>query len=70
MKFNRALLLNVGYVEALKDFPHWDCFIFHDVDHLPEDDRNLYQGPFLPCPHFVGNVILLQYMYNSFNNTS
>ena len=43
MKFNRALLFNVGYVEALKDFPHWDCFIFHDVDHIPEDDRNLYQ---------------------------
>ena len=48
MKFNRALLFNVGYVEALKDFPHWDCFIFHDVDHMPEDDRNLYrcaEGP-------------------------
>ena len=43
MKFNRALLFNVGYVEALKDFPYWDCFIFHDVDHIPEDDRNLYQ---------------------------
>ena len=44
MKFNRALLFNVGFLEALKDFPHWDCFIFHDVDHMPEDDRNLYQG--------------------------
>merc|ERR1712110_1136261 len=43
-KFNRAMLMNVGYTEALKDFP-WDCFIFHDVDLLPEDDRNLYHCP-------------------------
>ena len=43
-KFNRAMLFNVGYTEAVKDFP-WDCFIFHDVDLLPEDDRNLYNCP-------------------------
>ncbi|KAI4902494.1 hypothetical protein NFI96_014847, partial [Prochilodus magdalenae] len=39
--FNRAKLLNVGYLEALKDYS-WDCFIFHDVDLVPENDRNLY----------------------------
>uniref|UniRef100_A0A8C4QCS4 Beta-1,4-galactosyltransferase n=1 Tax=Eptatretus burgeri TaxID=7764 RepID=A0A8C4QCS4_EPTBU len=39
--FNRAKLMNVGYVEALKDFPY-DCFIFSDVDLVPMDDRNLY----------------------------
>ncbi|XP_076025012.1 beta-1,4-galactosyltransferase 4 [Genypterus blacodes] len=39
--FNRAKLLNVGYLEALKDF-RWDCFIFHDVDLVPENDHNLY----------------------------
>ncbi|XP_053702875.1 beta-1,4-galactosyltransferase 4 [Synchiropus splendidus] len=39
--FNRAKLLNVGYLEALKDHS-WDCFIFHDVDLVPENDRNLY----------------------------
>ncbi|XP_066517943.1 beta-1,4-galactosyltransferase 4 [Hoplias malabaricus] len=39
--FNRAKLLNVGYLEALKDYS-WDCFIFHDVDLIPENDRNLY----------------------------
>ncbi|XP_037543502.1 beta-1,4-galactosyltransferase 4, partial [Nematolebias whitei] len=39
--FNRAKLLNVGYLEALKDFS-WDCFVFHDVDLVPENDHNLY----------------------------
>ncbi|KAF5909542.1 beta-1,4-galactosyltransferase 4, partial [Clarias magur] len=39
--FNRAKLLNIGYLEALKDF-NWDCFIFHDVDLIPENDHNLY----------------------------
>ena len=42
MKFNRGLLFNVGFVEALNDYSKWDCFIFHDIDHLPEDDRHLY----------------------------
>ena len=37
--FNRAMLLNVGYREAEK-MDSWDCFIFHDVDLIPEDDRN------------------------------
>lgn len=41
LEFNRATLLNVGFKEAVKEYP-WDCFIFHDVDHLPEDDRNTY----------------------------
>ncbi|XP_015248930.1 PREDICTED: beta-1,4-galactosyltransferase 4 [Cyprinodon variegatus] len=39
--FNRAKLLNVGYLEAIKDFS-WGCFIFHDVDLVPENDHNLY----------------------------
>ncbi|XP_061608107.1 beta-1,4-galactosyltransferase 4 [Phyllopteryx taeniolatus] len=39
--FNRAKLLNVGYLEALKEYS-WDCFIFHDVDLVPENDHNLY----------------------------
>ena len=29
--FNRAKLLNVGFIEALKLYD-WDCFVFHDVD--------------------------------------
>lgn len=45
--FNRAMLMNVGFTEAMKDF-NWTCTIFHDVDLLPEDDRNLYTCPAQP----------------------
>ena len=73
-RFNRGKLINVGFVEALKDFA-WDCFIFHDVDLLPEDDRNLYSCPLtnprhmsvavsnwnykLPYPNIFGGVVAI-----------
>ena len=44
--------MNVGFNEALKYFPY-DCFVFHDVDLLPEDDRNLFDCSSSPqhmCP--------------------
>uniref|UniRef100_A0A6B0VAW9 Beta-1,4-N-acetylgalactosaminyltransferase n=1 Tax=Ixodes ricinus TaxID=34613 RepID=A0A6B0VAW9_IXORI len=44
-KFNRAKLLNVGYLETRGLY---DCFILHDVDLIPEDDRNLYTCPEQP----------------------
>lgn len=40
--FNRAKLINVGYVEALKEYDY-ECFVFSDVDLVPMDDRNLYR---------------------------
>ncbi|KAK8404963.1 hypothetical protein O3P69_001507 [Scylla paramamosain] len=46
-KFNRAMLMNVGALEALRHYP-FNCFIFHDVDLLLEDDRNLYTCPEQP----------------------
>lgn len=42
LNFNRALLLNIGFIEAKKEYD-WDCFIFHDVDLLPENDINIYK---------------------------
>ncbi|XP_064464839.1 beta-1,4-N-acetylgalactosaminyltransferase bre-4-like [Ornithodoros turicata] len=40
--FNRAKLFNIGFVEALKDRGDACCFVFHDVDLLPENGDNLY----------------------------
>ncbi|KAL4657629.1 beta-1,4-galactosyltransferase 3-like [Arapaima gigas] len=39
--FNRAKLMNVGFREAMRE-EDWDCLFFHDVDLIPEDDRNIY----------------------------
>ena len=47
--FNRGLLMNIGFLESLNLTSNkWDCFMFHDVDLLPEDDRNIYSCPDTP----------------------
>ncbi len=33
--------MNIGFLEACEQFV-MDCVIFHDVDMIPEDDRNFY----------------------------
>ena len=41
--FNKAALMNVGFLESRKVREHVnDCYIFHDVDLLPEDLSNMY----------------------------
>jgi hypothetical protein len=46
LTFNRGLLLNVGFKEALNDEKNlpfkWDCFFLHDVDMIPENLNNFY----------------------------
>lgn len=42
--FNRAKLMNVGFAEAIKD-RKYDCYVFHDVDLLLENDKCLYWCP-------------------------
>ncbi|KAL3249588.1 hypothetical protein MRX96_055809 [Rhipicephalus microplus] len=39
--FNRAKLFNAGF-EIVKAMHNHSCFIFHDVDLLPENRRNVY----------------------------
>ena len=35
--------MNIGVVEASKNEEmDWNCFIFHDVDMLPENESNIY----------------------------
>ncbi|BFZ24702.1 hypothetical protein BsWGS_27741 [Bradybaena similaris] len=46
-KFNRAMLMNIGYVEAMKRYDY-QCAVFHDVDLVPENDRNIYSCPEMP----------------------
>jgi len=35
------MMRNVGFLEARKDF-RYDCYIFHDVDTIIENDLNFY----------------------------
>lgn len=39
--FNKAFLMNVAYENISKTYD-FDCFIFHDVDLLLENDKNIY----------------------------
>nr|XP_002130226.1 beta-1,4-galactosyltransferase 2 [Ciona intestinalis] len=46
-KFNRAKLMNVGYAESIKDHD-FQCFAFHDVDLVLENDKSIYSCPSSP----------------------
>ncbi|KAM4800356.1 beta-1,4-galactosyltransferase 3-like isoform X3 [Urocitellus parryii] len=46
--FNRGKLRNVGFREAMQE-ENWDCVFFHDVNLLPEDDRNIYTCDIFPA---------------------
>ncbi len=46
------MLMNIGYKEALK-MDSFQCFIFHDVDLLPEDDRYPYDCPEIGRPRHM-----------------
>ncbi|XP_071478336.1 beta-1,4-galactosyltransferase 5-like [Diadema antillarum] len=66
LRFNRAMLMNVGFAEAL-NFTTYDCFIFHDVDHIPLSYGNYYGCSAMPR-HFVSGVDRWKYklLYGAF----
>lgn len=51
-RFNKGALANAGYLEVMK-LRHWDCIIFHDVDTIPTDDRNMYDCPIANPRHLA-----------------
>jgi beta-1,4-galactosyltransferase 1 len=66
--FNRGLLMNIGYLEALEDIKNdnqtnrnYDCFIFHDVDLIPENERNIYHCSETLPMHMSSAVSTMKY---------
>lgn len=40
--------MNIAFMAAYQDGRNVDCVVFHDVDLIPEDDRNVYLCPAMP----------------------
>lgn len=69
VKYNKPILMNVGFLEAIKDMKlsnttiknadmsssYWDCFVFHDVDMIPMDERIIYSCDESYPVHMVAN---------------
>lgn len=59
--FNRGKLMNIGYFESLNLNPSACCFVFHDVDLLPEDQRNIYSCSITGPRHICSAVNEFRY---------
>ncbi|XP_046553230.1 beta-1,4-galactosyltransferase 4-like [Haliotis rubra] len=53
--FNKALMMNAGFIEAVR-LGKYDCYMFHDVDLIPEDDRIPYNCRPEQVVHLVAAV--------------
>lgn len=58
-EFNRAKLFNVGFVEAAK-ISDFHCFIFHDIDLIPQNPNNIYACTKMPR-HMSSSVNTFRY---------
>ena len=65
LTFNRGLLMNIGFLQSLNLTGNkWDCFIFHDVDLLPEDEKNIYSCPPKLFPRHMSSLVsTMNYKY-------
>lgn len=58
--FNRGILMNIGFkeVNSVENqlYLKWNCFIFHDVDMIPEDERLIYTCNHTIPKHFATAV--------------
>ena len=57
--FNKGKLINAGFLEIQRIFPY-SCFVFQDVDLVPEDDRVDYSCKYSPM-HMAVAVSTLNY---------
>ena len=42
--FNKGVVMNAGFLETMK-MDNFTCYVFHDVDMVPETDLALYNCP-------------------------
>ncbi len=62
MTFNKGVIMNIAFDQARKLRSTFDCFIFHDVDLLPENDLNVYECDQRAPRHLSPAVDELRYM--------
>ena len=66
--FNKARVMNAAFVDITKrigEYMTFDCFIFHDVDMLLENDNNLYKCGNVPKHMSTGLSKLLRHKINA-----
>ncbi|XP_067660600.1 uncharacterized protein [Haliotis asinina] len=65
VKFNRAMLMNIGFKEA-QNHGDFDCFIFHDVDMVPESSLVPYECLTNRSYHLSSSISAFNYTYRPF----
>ena len=59
--FNRAKLFNVGYAEAIKENPNFNCFTFQDVDLILENENVTYSCHYKNPRHLSSSINKFNY---------